>query len=158
MNNISCCFTGHRKIPNYDIPHIQKNLEILVKKLILQGVVNFYVGGALGFDTIAGKTIIKLKQYYPNIKLILALPCKNQSSLWSANDVKIYENIIVKADKIIYVSEKYFKGCMHKRNRFMVDNSDFCIFYLTCSTGGTYYTVNYAKQKNLNLIDIINTC
>ena len=112
----------------------------------------------MGFDTIAGKTIIKLKQYYPNIQLILALPCKNQSSLWSAHDVKIYENIISEADKIIYVSEKYFKGCMHKRNGFMVDNSDFCIFYLTCSTGGTYYTVNYAKQKNLNLIDIINTC
>lgn len=46
------------------------------------------------------------------------------------------------------------RGCMHKRNRHLVDNSSACISYLTENKGGTFYTVNYAKSKGVEVINI----
>lgn len=43
---------------------------------------------------------------------------------------------------------------MHKRNRHLVDNSSACISYLTENKGGTFYTVNYAKSKGVEVINI----
>ena len=58
------------------------------------------------------------------------------------------------ADKIVYTSENYYNGCMHKRNRHLVDNSSLCIAYLTKESGGTAYTVNYARQNGLTIINV----
>ena len=43
---------------------------------------------------------------------------------------------------------------MHKRNRHLVDNSSICICYLTENSGGTFYTVNYAKKQGLTVINL----
>ena len=59
----------------------------------------FGAGGALGFDTIAAFTVLKLKESYPDIRLILVLPCLAQTRGWSREDVEKYEDIKSKADK-----------------------------------------------------------
>lgn len=53
-----------------------------------------------------------------------------------------------------YTSEEYTRGCMHKRNRHLVDNSSACIAYLTESKGGTAYTVDYAAKHGLTVFNI----
>ena len=45
---------------------------------------------------------------------------------------------------------------MHRRNRHLVDHSGTCICYLTRSTGGTAYTVDYARKKGLRIINVAN--
>lgn len=65
-----------------------------------------------------------------------------------------YDDIKQKADKVVYTSQEYTRGCMHKRNRHLVDNSSACISYLTENKGGTFYTVNYAKSKGVEVINI----
>jgi len=52
-----------------------------------------------------------------------------------------------------FTSREYSKGCMHKRNRHLVDNSSACVCYLTEKTGGTAYTVEYAQRMNLRIIN-----
>ncbi len=154
MKNQTCCFTGHRSIPLSERRKIQKRLEAEVVRLILGGVRYFAAGGALGFDTLAALTILHLKKTYPNIYLILVLPCKEQTRNWPDKDKKIYNQILSKADKVTYTSEHYYDGCMQKRNRHLIDNSGFCVCYLTKSTGGTAYTVDYAKKHGLRIINL----
>ena len=113
----------------------------------------FGAGGALGFDTLAAQIVLSLKETYPTIKLILVLPCLSQSDAWSLEDKSIYENIKGRADKVVYTSRDYTRGCMHKRNRHLVDNSSVCICYLTEKTGGTAYTVDYAKKNGLLVVN-----
>lgn len=154
----TCCFTGHRQIPFNQYNDIQKLLERIIIYLIEKGVCYFGTGGALGFDTMAALTILKLKEKYPHIKLILVLPCENQTYKWQQKDIDIYENIKSKCDKYVYTSKYYYNGCMFKRNKHLVDNSKYCICYLIKKTGGTAFTVNYAMSKNLiiyNLADEI---
>ena len=80
----------------------------------------FGAGGALGFDTLAAQMVLKLKERYPDIKLILVLPCKTQTSGWKQTDIDEYERIKAAADKVVFTSEVYYRGCMHKRNLSLI--------------------------------------
>ena len=99
------CFTGHRDIPILKKRKIEKKLEETLYQLIQEGYRFFGAGGALGFDTIAALTVLELKNKYNDIKLILVLPCKNQTRGWSDKDVSIYEKIMSQADKVVYTQE-----------------------------------------------------
>ena len=154
MKSKTCCFTGHRKIPKGELPQIKTKLKNTITELIGNGIIYYGAGGALGFDILAALTVLELKQQYPQIKLILVLPCKNQTRNWRQNDIDIYDDIKQKADKVVYTSELYYNGCMQKRNRHLVDNSGYCICYKTHDTGGTAFTVNYANKQRLKIINI----
>ncbi|MBQ7646035.1 MAG: DUF1273 family protein [Clostridia bacterium] len=151
---ITACFSGHRKIPQEDVPMVVKGIIDVVIECIKKGYKYFLNGGALGFDTYAAVALLNLKQKYHDIKLILVLPCPEQTKLWNDKDIKLYERIKKEADKVIYTSDHYFKGCMHKRNRYLVDHSSLCISYLKKDTGGTAYTVNYALRSGIEVINI----
>lgn len=154
MKEKTCCFTGHREIPSGQRRRIFAKTEEAIEGLIKKGYLYFGAGGALGFDTIAAFAVLKLKERYPDIRLILVLPCFSQTRGWSQEDIEIYDDIKQKADKVVYTSQEYTRGCMHKRNRHLVDNSSACISYLTENKGGTFYTVNYAKSKGVQVINI----
>lgn len=151
----SCCFTGHRIIAAE-----RADLQVRLKRAICQlieesGIVNFIAGGALGFDTLAAETVLSLKQSYPKIKLLLALPCPEQTYRWKQEDKARYDRILAACDKYVYLSEHYTPTCMHDRNRFLVDHSSICIAYLeNGAKGGTAYTVAYAKKQGVPCINL----
>ncbi|MCL2811703.1 MAG: DUF1273 domain-containing protein [Clostridia bacterium] len=157
LKNLTSCFTGHRNIPVNEYAAIQKRLEWVLNHFIDQGVRYFCAGGALGFDTMAAFSVLKLKQVFPHIQLILLLPCKEQTRGWGKENVQNYHQILSQASEVIYTSVGYYKGCMQKRNRQLVDYSQFCICYLTDRKSGTAYTVGYAKQQRLRIINLVNS-
>lgn len=151
MKEKTCCFSGHRIIPSEYLPAISEMLCDTLIFYIKQGYRFFGAGGAIGFDTLAAQTVLDLKERYPEINLILVLPCKDQASHWSAKDKEEYERIKTSADKVAYTSERYFNGCMQKRNRHLVEHSSLCICYLTKQNGGTKYTVDYASKNGCKI-------
>ena len=154
MKNQTCCFTGHRKIPLDQLESVTQRLRDAVIASIKDGYLYFGAGGALGFDTLAAQTVLDLKKDYPQIKLILVLPCKTQARGWKQEDIEEYNRIMKAADKVVYTSQDYYNGCMHKRNRHLVDNSSRCICYLNSNTGGTAYTVDYAISVGCRVSNI----
>ena len=154
MREKTCCFTGHRELPFWGRRRIASNLEKAIVTKIDEGIRFFGAGGARGFDALAARTVLRLKKKYPDIKLILVLPCLTQTRGWSTEDVEEYEHIKAQADKVVYTSQEYTKGCMFKRNRHLVDNSSVCICYLTKEDGGTAYTAIYARQQGLEVVNI----
>ena len=153
-NKNTCCFTGHRDISYIEKIVLKKKLKRVIDTLINQGIVYYKAGGALGFDTMAAQAVLKAREKNPAVKLILVLPYLNQAERWNERDQEIYEEIKKQADEVIFTSQEYTKGCMFKRNRYLVDNSSCCICYLKKDTGGTAYTVNYAKSKDLKIINL----
>ena len=137
MRQRTCCFTGHRKIDTKLYTSIMSKLIDTIEYLVKNGYCYFGAGGALGFDTMAAQAVLQLREKYPQVKLILVLPCLSQANSWSTEDKEIYESIKKNADKVVYTSKDYTKGCMFKRNRHLVDGSSACICYLKESTGGT---------------------
>ena len=157
LRKMTCCFTGHRVIPQKDQISLEQRLNNQITDLINQGIVYFGAGDALGFDTLAAQVVIKLRKSYPHIKLILVLPCETQADRWNLSDKKTYDNIKHRADKIVYISKQYTNNCMFIRNRHLVDNSSKCVCYLIREQGGTAYTVNYAKNCGLEIINLSST-
>ena len=131
-------------------------LEHSIIKYINEGYRYLGVGGALGFDTLAAETILKLKNKYPYIKLILVLPCSSQTKGWNKFDVDRYNYIKIQADKVVYTPQEYASDCMFKRNRHLVTHSSLCICYLSRNSGGTAYTIDYAIRNNLKIENIAN--
>ena len=133
---------------------IALRLEKAVQDAVDRGYRYFGCGGALGFDTLAAQTVLRLRESHPQIRLILVLPCKNQTKGWKEADIAEYERIIKAADKVTYTSEQYYSGFMQKLNRHLVYYSSLCICYQTELSGGTAYTVNYARSQGLKIINV----
>lgn len=148
------CFTGHRDLPVGQMEEIRTRLYETVERLIGAGVSEFRAGGALGFDTLAAATVLELKEKYPEISLVLMLPCRDQDKGWSDENKARYKEIMARADEVKVLAEHYYRGCMFVRNRALVDGSAYCIAYLTSERGGTAMTVNYAKKQNLEIINL----
>lgn len=152
--NNACFFTGHRVIPKaFRQDTYQKTKEVCIELITKKNISHFITGGALGFDTLAAMLIIELKEIYPHIKLHLYLPCTNQSENWKEYDKKIWSSIKLLADDYKFISDMpYISGCMQLRNKAMVNDALYGIAYCKRSTGGTAYTVNYAKEKERHII------
>lgn len=129
LKNCTVCFTGHRKIPLERMDTLAQRLKTEIIGLIDKGYLYFGAGGALGFDTLAAQTVLDLKTDYPRIKLILVLPCLSQADAWSSDDKDRHEYIKANADKAVYTSREYTRGCMLKRNHYLVDNSSVCLLF-----------------------------
>lgn len=159
--NKTACFTGHRpdKLngynPNENLEIIRSLREIIIDHIENKNVETFVSGMALGIDTWAARIVLKLKDTYPNIKLISAVPCAKQYSRWRNDDKIIWQNIIDRADDVHYVSNApYTNWCMQVRNEYMVNTSDYVIAVWDGSNGGTGNCVKYAKNKNVEITQL----
>lgn len=153
MDKIAC-FTGHRpnKLGGYSAAENRKLLwklhEVIIDHIENKGVSIFITGMALGIDTWAARIVLKLKEEYPQLYLIAAVPCYAQESKWIPESQQEYEYILNKVDDVVYVTKDYYNPTvMQIRNEYMVNNSDYIIAVWDGTSGGTGNCVRYAKKK-----------
>ncbi len=156
MRKKTACFTGHRQMRE-PISEVERRLTRTIESLIQKGYLYFGAGGARGFDALASEVVLKLKAIYPQIHLILVLPFDEQYSYernWTRAEIDQYHRLKERASKVVVLAAGYTSGVYYRRNRHLIDNSSICVAYMTRANSGTSYTVNYAKAKE---IDVINT-
>ena len=154
--NKVCCFSGHRAISPSLVVHLPSLLDKRLSSLVENGFSTFKAGGAIGFDMICALKVLEMKKRYPehNVRLELCLPCPEQAAFFRDTDRRIYNYVLARADAISYADKLYRPGCMFERNRMLVDGSDLCIAYLSSKKGGTAYTVSYAKEKGVEVVNL----
>ena len=155
----SACFTGHRKIEGNPKTLFDRLYSVLKEIVAEQGVTDFYAGGAVGFDTIAAKCVLRLRDTdHANVKLHLVLPCSNkeQTRDWTAEQKFEFRCILQRADSVEYTSQTHDRTCMGRRNARLVKHADtLCIcYYDIAHKSGTAQTVSLAKQKGLEIINL----
>lgn len=158
---LTCCFTGHRPQKlgfSEDSPEgtsLKNRISGAVIRLIEeQNVRHFISGMALGTDTYAAESVLKLKEVYPDITLECAVPCRGQSARWRAADKKRYSSILAAADKVTVLQEEYTPFCMKLRDAYMADHADIVLAVWNGSDGGTSYTIKYARERGKTLFII----
>ncbi|MBQ8203980.1 MAG: DUF1273 family protein [Clostridia bacterium] len=159
----SCCFTGYRpsKFPfplskaNGEYIEMENSLTTTLISLFEDGCDTFLSGGAMGFDIIAAEAVLELRAASKRpVKLICVLPFKEQASAYTDGWKARYDAVLSAADQIIYTSENYYKGCYGKRNKYMVDNSDYVLTWFDGTAGGTRNTVTYALKCNKRVVNL----
>jgi len=161
LDRKTCAFTGHRpkffpwgyNESDFRCVKLKEELTKQIRLLVRKGYTDYLSGMALGVDVWAAQTVLALREKHPDLKLHCILPCVGQERSWSDEAKALYYSIVKQADSRVYTSRSYYKNCMLDRNRFMVDHSDLLLaVYSGISSGGTAYTVNYARQQGRNLI------
>lgn len=153
----SCCFTGHRRITLQESLQVRVRLREEIAALAENGVDTFLAGGARGFDTLAAQEVLRVRaEGFPGLHLVLVLPCLGQESLWQEREAAVYRSLLRQADEVIYTGDVYTRSCMFVRNRYLVDHSAYCLCYLSkeARRGGTAYTVRYAKDEGLWIVNL----
>ena len=148
MKGVSCALTGHRNLPAHF------NRRILfdeLEQLIKNGYTTFFCGMAEGFDLVALSLLVELKENYP-LYIEACVPFKGQEKNFSAEYRTMYRELIKSCDRVTVLFDGYKNGCFLVRDRYMVDCSDLVFAYCTKSSGGTAYTVNYAKDTSKEVI------
>jgi len=152
--SVSACFTGHRNLEGAPIDLLVAAIERRIRALYEDGVTHYFAGGALGFDMLASVTLLNLKNELPGLSLTLVLPCRGHTKSWGGADIALFERVTARADETVCLADEYHQGCMSARNRYMVDRSAVCLCYLIYSTGGTAYTVGYARKRGLSVVNL----
>ena len=154
---MTCCFTGHRDLPGQDSPEyaaLLASLEAAVGDAIRMGCRHFIVGGAKGFDLLAGEWILALKQVEPDVSLSVYVPHRGQERAYAPVDRARYQTLLNGADEVLYLSETYHPGCMRERNARMVNDSGFCVAFVRRNRSGSAQTMKMAEAKGLTVLRI----
>ena len=158
----TCAFTGYRpsKMPwGYNetdarCVEFRFRLREALEYLIGQGYTDFMSGGALGFDQMAARIVLSLREKYPWIRLIMVIPFDGQADKWSREQRGRWLEIIEASDRVIRISHEYDKGVFFKRNHYLVENADLLLAAFDGQPGGTAGTVAYAKRHGVRVVRI----
>ena len=156
---ISCSFSGHRpeKLPWGDNERDERCLALkdsirqMVEKAYADGYRHFICGMARGCDTYFCEEVLQLRRRVQDITLEAAIPCLSQSDGWTAEQQARYRDLLDLCNYRTVVQEKYDPGCMHRRNRYMVDRSSLVIAAYDGLLGGTMQTLAYAMRSGLEV-------
>lgn len=153
----SACFTGHRNFTG-DTTNLETRLyDILEQAITKKNVSFFYTGGAMGWDELAARTVLKLREVYPQIELHLILPCSNeeQTAKWTEQQKTEFYRILNLANSVEYTLEHYYDGCMKVRNARLVELADFgfCFWDTNRQRRGTAQTVRMAQRKKIMIVN-----
>jgi len=157
----SVCFSGHRpqRLPGRGEPDAPETRELAaalqrrISETVARGMDTFINGYMAGFDILAAEQVVVLKAKHPQIRLISIAPFSvryyEHAKCWTDEWI-IRANVICDlSDFSISLSEHYMHGIYYERDRELVDRSGELICYWDGGSGGTKYTMDYARSKGL---------
>ena len=132
----TCCFFGHRKVPNaVEIKNkVYKEVENLIAN---KDVCIFLFGSKSEFDDLCHEVVTELKEKYPHIKRVYVRSAFQHIPDW-------YEESLLKHYEDTYFPEHMEnagRASYVERNQEMINKSDFCV---------VYYDENYAPPRRRN--------
>ena len=134
----SCFFIGHREASDELFPLLRQTVE---NHITMYGVTAFTVGRYGGFDALAARAVISLKQQYPHITLSLLLPyhpAERPIEVPCGFDSTDYPT------GQEYVPRRY---AIVRANRYMVDHVDYLIAYAWHPASNAWELVEYARKR-----------
>jgi len=150
---IFCYFIEQKKLPKEKLPQIKKNLIYEIERLILEGGIYFFCGISEGFNILAIHTVLKLKEKFPHIKLVLVLPYKQQELILDKKEKELYNEFKDKADDVIFLVDVFSAYCAKKGTEHILDSCGAIICYIIKDNDFTEI-LSYAKSKDIKIINI----
>lgn len=132
----ACTFFGHRECPE----SVKPALRLVLEDLILRGVEMFYVGNQGQFDAYVRYTLKEMKKRYSQIDYAVVLPYLPRGK----QDGEDYSDTMF-PEGLESVHPQY---AIDRRNKWMIDQSDFAVVYITHGWGGAVCKSCGASGKN----------
>ncbi len=140
-----CTFFGHRGAAEEVYPLLQEEISNLITK---ENVNKFYVGNQGNFDHMVFRALKEIKKEHPFISFSVVLaymPKEKEESGQREYDNSEYPEILAGVPR---------RFAIDKRNRWMIEKSDFVITHVKHSIGGAAKFKEIAEQKKKTVINI----
>ena len=156
----TCSFTGHRpeKLPwrgDESDPRclaLKERLAAAVEDAYDRGMRHFLCGMARGADFFFCDAVLELRERRSGVTLEAVIPCEEQAARWSERERERWFSLVERCDGETMLQHHYDKGCMLRRNRYLVDHSSMLIAVYDGMLGGTMYTLSYAMKRGLETV------
>lgn len=156
----TCSFTGHRpeKLPwrgDESDPRclaLKERLAAAVEDAYDKGMRHFMCGMARGADFYFCDAVLELRERRGGVTLEAVIPCEEQAARWSERERERWFSLVERCDGETMLQHHYDKGCMLRRNRYLVDHSSMLIAVYDGMLGGTMYTLSYAMKRGLETV------
>lgn len=142
---MTCCFFGHKDTPL----NICEKLEAAIEELITEdGANRFLLGNQGNFDMITFNILRKMKLKHPDISYCVVLAYmptgKAAGSLYDYGETLLPEGI----------ESVHPRFAISWRNKWMINESDTVVAYVTRTWGGAAKYVEIAAKKRKNIINL----
>ena len=134
----ACTFFGHRDCPSNIKGKLHKEIDRLICN---HSGDTFYVGTHGNFDRMAYAALVELRQRYRYIKVYRVLAYMPRLSDIAQDRSVLGDTILPEG-----IENAHPRYAIIKRNKWMIDRSDYVIAYVTRSFGGAYQAVERAKR------------
>lgn len=142
---MTCCFFGHKDAPS----SIYDKLEEAIEKIISEDdVTEFLIGNQGKFDSMALKALRHMKEKCPYISYNVVLAYMPTEKVeW--NPYEFGETMLPEGIESIHP-----RYAISWRNKWMVNETDIVIAYITHSWGGAARYTEMAAKKGKQIINI----
>lgn len=142
----ACTFFGHRECPG--------SIKIKLREVLIDLTTNydvdmFYVGNQGLFDAIVHGVLRELKKEYPQIDyaVVLAYMPGKQTEYDDYSDTMLPEGI----------ESVHPRYAISWRNKWMLQQSDYVVSYITHNWGSAVQFVNKARSKGKTVINLASS-
>lgn len=152
MKEFTVSLFGHRRIDNTFI--LEKQLWDFVSELLKrEEYVEFLIGRDGDFDLLAASVIRRCQKHIraDNSALVLVLPYK-RAEIGSL--ASYYDEVML----CPLAETAHFKAAHQLRNRYMLERSDFALFYVEHQKGGAWQSLCYAQKLGIPLLMLGDKC
>lgn len=139
-----CCFFGHKNVNS----NLTECLLPILNELITEGVDSFLVGNQGSFDSIVLHTLRLLKEKHPHITYHIMLAympgAKQEYSSYDPMETLYPEGL----------ESVHPRFAISWRNKWMIQEADVVVTYITHSWGGAAQFAELAERKKKRVINI----
>ena len=142
-------FCGHAQFLKSE--EYEKKILTFLKEKVGDQPADMYLGGYGDFDTFAYDCCKKYKETHPNISLVFVTPYLTID--YQENHL---DYLNTGYDSIIYpeIEDKPKRYAITYRNKYMVENADYVVAYVSHDWGGAYTTYKHAKRKGKKIFNL----
>ena len=119
-----------------------------------QGYNTFLGGMATGFDLWAGLAVLSLKKQLSDLRLIAVVPYRGQANGFPYEFKELHSAVLAAADRRVCLHDTCTRSCFHERNRAMLDHASALVCYFDGQSGGTAYTVDLARKRDMTILNL----
>lgn len=144
-------FLGHRSL--YTSENLFNEVEnAIMKNAKFDEGVTFLLGGYGDFDDLCARVCREIKKCQKNCEIVFVTPymtISQQEKMKEWVKLGLYDSVLY--PPLEHVPLKFAIG---KRNRWMIDQSDYVVLYVEHSYGGAYQGLSYARKKGKHLLNL----
>ncbi len=145
-----CCFLGlaPEKIRR-PVDDVKIDLENEILAAIKEGYTTFITGIMQGTEIWAGNIVVRLKDRFPDLKLIAVLPFPECTESWD-NDWKLKgDSLLAKADLVKIISSDCSVAAYSERICWMASHASRMIAVSDGISRSTGESIRYARERHL---------